>query len=294
MSSDDISCREESELLESYSENNDSNTSITSRTVLLRTTSLESALNRISMNLGQLDNDKPKNQQKRQRSSESPDKTTTSASTSTPIKKAKTASKMLPLTSEVVKNDFHIVDIVSDDEAIPFLSTTQGNNIYTAVLKEIMKADVISKINFEESFFDRGKYRYICSNVFTRDWLISIIPAITPWGNAKIKPVYQGAPATLIKYTMNMTLPTLEPGDIFSLMAAQNPNLNTTNWKCAHRTKADKGKQIWTVGVDENSIEALQNIDFMPYVGSSRIKLYPKKWNERKSKFERGNGYWWY
>lgn len=60
---------------------------------------------------------------------------------------------------------------------------------------------------------------------------------------------------------MNMTLPTLDPGDIFTLMAAQNPTLDTANWKCVHRTKAENGKQTWIVGVDENSIEALTAID---------------------------------
>lgn len=272
MSLDEISSQEERKLMNEHSEY-DSDTTIGSRTILSRSTSLESTLNRISLDQGQFVPVKSSNQHKRPL--ESP---INRNSTSTPIKRAKTITGMKPLTSEMVKNDFHIVDIESDDEKAEFLTTIQGNNIYTAVLKEILKAADISKINFEDSFNDRGKYRYICSNVETRDWLIAIIPTITPWANAKIKPVYQGAPPTLVKYTINMKLPYLDPGDIFTLMAAQNPNLDTTNWKCVHRSKADSnGKQIWTIGVDENSIEALQNIDFKPHAGSGRIKLYPKK-----------------
>lgn len=278
MSSDDLSSQSENNILASDSEDQDLDSTIIDRTKLSRTTSLESSLNKISANLSQLEVEINKN--KRSRSSDSPKGAKSeSPIESNPGKRLKIAEKMLPLTSDVVKNNFHIVDIVSDEEAIEFLTVTQGNNIYTSVLKEIMKANDISKIHFEDSFNDRGKYRYICSNDETRDWLVAIIPTITPWANAKIKPVYQGAPPTLIKYIINVTLPTLEPGDIFTLMAAQNPNLDTTNWKCSHRSKADKGKQTWIVGVDENSIEVLKGIDFKPHVGSGRMKLIPKKWN---------------
>lgn len=276
MSTDDIGSQEENRILESDNEDNDLNTTIIARTPLLRTISLESSLNRISSNLSRLEVETSSH--KRSRALDSPEESNpTNSANSNPGKRLKIVQKMLPLTSEIVKNDFHIVDIVSDDAAVEFLTTGQGTSIYTAVLKEIMKTQNISQINFEDSFNDRGKYRYICSNAATRDWLVNIIPTITPWADAKIKPVNQGPPPTLIKYIINVTLPSLDPGDVFTLMAAQNAKLDTTNWKCTYRSKADHGKQTWIVGVDEKSIEALKEIDFKPYVGTSRMKLIPKK-----------------
>lgn len=170
MLSDDICSQEDRNLLDVHSED----TAIGSHTILYRSTSFESTVNRILLNnLNQLDSAKPSNQYKCQLPLESQ---VNKNSTSTPIKRAKTTTRMKPLTSEMVKNNFHVVDIEYDDETIELLTTTQGNNIYTTVLKEIMKAKDISKINFEDSFNDRGKYRYICSNVETCDWLVTIIP----------------------------------------------------------------------------------------------------------------------
>lgn len=181
---------------------------------------------------------------------------------------------MLPLASEILKNDFHIVDIVSDDGAVEFLTPEQGKKIENAVLMEIMRSNEIAKIRFEESSFDRGRYRYICSSKEVCDWLIGIIPTITPWGNAKVKAINQGAPPTLVKATINVTMPTLEPSDIFTLIGAQNPTIDTSNWKCVHRTKAVNNKQVWTVMVEESSIEALKDVE---YAGSRRIKITMQK-----------------
>lgn len=271
MSSSELNQERENRLLSSDNEENDLDATVVSRYRIHRTTS-ESSLNRISVNLSNLE---VTNSSKRNRSIESPEEN--EGKTSSVPKKLKSTVQMPPLTSEVVKNDFHIIDVVSYDDTIPFFNDAQGTNIYTAVLKELVKANDISKINFEDSFLDRGKYRYICSNVVTRDWLLSIIPTITPWGNAKIKSVNQGAPPNLIKYTAIMKKPLLEPNDIFTLMATQNPNLDTSNWRCSYRSKVEKGLQTWVINVDENSIPALELVDFKPYAGTKRIKLFLKK-----------------
>ncbi|XP_037036949.1 uncharacterized protein LOC119085932 [Bradysia coprophila] len=274
MSKDVISPRSENRLLQSDNEDNELNTTIVFGPNRIYRTISESSLSGISANLNNLE---VTNSSKRNhRSMVFSEDTTEKSSSSTP-KKLKPSVTMPPLVSEVVKNDFHIVDIVSDDAAIEFFSETQGTSIYTAVLKEITRAKDISKINFEDSFLDRGKFRYICSNATTRDWLTSIIPGIIPWGNAKIKSINQGAPPTLFKYTMIVSMPSLEPPDIFTLMAAQNVNLDTSNWRCVFRSKVEKNKQTWIVNVDENSLPALKEVDFKPYAGSSRIKMFPKK-----------------
>lgn len=118
------------------------NSTIVKRPNLTRKISLESSLNKIANNLGKLEVET--NFAKRPRSLNSSEITNlVSPTESNPVKRLKIAAKMLTLTSEVVKNDFHIVDIVSDDDNIEFFTSAQGNNIYTAV-KEIMKANDIS------------------------------------------------------------------------------------------------------------------------------------------------------
>ncbi|KAJ6642822.1 hypothetical protein Bhyg_07776, partial [Pseudolycoriella hygida] len=152
ISAEDLSPQRENQLLYPEGEDQDLNSTIIPNSTLSRTTSLESSLNKISLNSTQLTVDI--NSNKRGGSIESPEDKNSTRVTN-PIKRLRTAANMLPLTSDIVKNDFHIVDIVSDDDATEFLTPTQGNSIYTAVLKEILKAEDISNINFEDSFNDR-------------------------------------------------------------------------------------------------------------------------------------------
>ncbi|KAJ6639279.1 hypothetical protein Bhyg_12022, partial [Pseudolycoriella hygida] len=272
----------ENNLLYPESENGDSVSpqSVSEVTALYRSASLHSNINRIVDNLDFLE--VVSNPGKRNRPNDSSEQEVGPVK-SNPIKKARVAMstpkpKQLPLTSDIAKKDFHIVDIVSDDDSIAHLTENQGEKISTAVLKEILQAENIHEIKFEDSYNDRGKYRYICSSATTREWLIAIIPKITPWGNAKIKPVYQGPPPTLIKHTITVSMPSLDPGDILSLISAQNPTIDTSKWKCVHRSKAMNGKQVWTIGVEDSSIEALKDADYRPYVGAHRIKFNPANW----------------
>lgn len=142
------------------------------------------------------------------------------------IKRARSVN-MLPLLADLVAgNSQFVLDIISDDPNNEFFTVTQGNQIMEN------KSENISEIKYDWSGFDRGKVRYVCNNDFSKKWLIETIPTLEGlWTNAALKLVDEGSPPKLIKSTMNMSVPTLEPPDAFTVIGAQNPSINTKYWR---------------------------------------------------------------
>lgn len=193
-----------------------------------------------------------------------------------PIKKARSLLSMLPLSSEVVACKGRIIDLVSTDEQNPYLSDAQGRLLKSSVDKAIFKSDNISDIHIDSSGLERGIYRFYCNDDATKDWLVGAIPKLTDlWPNAleNLNIVDQGPTPKLIKCSINMKIPALEPNDIISIIGAQNKSIDTKKWRFFNRNKVQNGKQLWFIGIDEDSLAELNRIEFKPFVGSERIKI---------------------
>lgn len=169
--------------------------------------------------------------------------------------------------------DAHVVDILPETEGVMF-TDHQLKTLGISLTRALYSAENFPELKFEFSGPERGKYRIICSNAATRDWTIDIIPRLEGlWTGANLRIVQPGPPPTLIRATVQMSMPTMEPNDFFTIIGAQNPTINTSNWKLFNRNKPVGGKQLWVIGVDDTTIQPLRDIGCRPYCGMNRVRI---------------------
>ncbi len=188
-------------------------------------------------------------------------------------KRIKPFIEMLPGMAAMVAMESYVVDIVPTEEALT-LTEAQGKMVGSSLTRALFAAENFAALKFESSGYDRGRYRTICSDTTTRDWVVGIVDRLEGlWTGADLRAVKSGAPARLVRATVNVNLPYMEPNDMFTIIATQNPDINTDNWKLYSRAKAVAGKQQWIIGVDESSIPALRNVNCRPHCGMGRIRI---------------------
>lgn len=209
------------------------------------------------------------NSNKRGRGSTSSDEGLTAPKT----KVRRTFAEMLPMAAIVATNSI-VVDIISDKEGEETLSDIHLRTIGNSVNAALFADKNFAKLLFEFSGPERGKFRIICANKETSEWVTGTVPLLEGlWPGAALKTVVTGPPPTLVRATVNLGFPTMDPNDFFTVINTQNPNINTSNWKLFNRNKPSNGKQIWIIGVDESSIQSLRDVNCRPYCGMSRIRI---------------------
>lgn len=183
--------------------------------------------------------------------------------------------KMFPTAAAVAATQAFVVDILPDGEAGELFTDSQGKAIKNSFTRALFSDENMGKLHFENSGLERGRFRIICTDEATRDWTVGIVPKLEGlWQGARIKSVASGPPPVLVRATVTMALPTPEPNDFFNIIAAQNPTINTSNWKLISRSKAQNGKQQWVIGIEEISINALRDLDNRPYCGMTRVRIF--------------------
>lgn len=176
------------------------------------------------------------------------------------------------------KNEFHVVDILSDDKDAP-LTESQGLLLRESLTTAILAADDISSLLFEHSGFVRGRFRMTCTNTTSRDWVFSTLRTLKGlWRNAKIQAVYLGHPPKLVRSTIFVKHPI--PSDLIETIGKQNESIDTSHWRVFKRNKIQDGKQLCIVGVDENSIPGLRELNFQLKIGSGKTKIVVENENE--------------
>lgn len=78
--------------------------------------------------------------------------------------------------------------------------------------------------------------------------------------------VDQGSKQKLLKCLINMKVPALEPNDIKTIIGAQNKSINTTKCRFRDQDKVTNGMQMWYIGISEESIEAMRQLEFKPFL----------------------------
>lgn len=163
----------------------------------------------------------------------------------------------------------------------PALAEEQSNIIQQKLTEALFAEEDISKLKFEDPNFDGLRLRLVCSNTETKEWIETTVPKLHDlWNDAKLEVEIVGPPPRLIRTTIVMPAKTYEPSVLFSIISAQNPTIDTKFWKYQSRSKVENGKQVWTIGVDINSVDALKVIGFRPHVRLGRIKLSVSKFND--------------
>lgn len=100
------------------------------------------------------------------------------------------------------------------------LFTKEHCRIIKAKLNEALFAsEEIAELKFSFSDYDRGRYRVVCLNPASKEWVIQTVPTLTGlWKDAKLKIVQAGTPPKLLRATFTLRFPSPEPGAIFSAL----------------------------------------------------------------------------
>lgn len=200
-----------------------------------------------------------------------------------PIKKFRSVFNMFAAVTGAAA-EAHVVDILPNADGEPQLSESQGKAIKSSIMRALFSDNNMAKLRFENSGLERGKYRIVCADITTKEWVIDIVPKLDGlWQGANLKVVATGPPPVLNRATVILQLPTPEPDDFFKIIATQNPTLDTTNWKLYSRSKAQNGKQQWVIGVEDNTIPELRNLNFRPYCGMTRVRITLSNFNANHS-----------
>ncbi|XP_037048498.1 uncharacterized protein LOC119083963 [Bradysia coprophila] len=191
-----------------------------------------------------------------------------------PIKKFKSIANMFPLAAAVAASESFVVDIIPNVDGVLTFTESQGKIIGNSITRALFSDESMASLHFESSGLDRGRYRLICTDTTTRDWVVAIVPKLEGlWQGANIRSVVSGPPPKLIRGTVIVQLPAPDPNDFFNIIATQNPTLDTSNWKIYSRSKAQNGKQQWIIGVEDCCISALNDLAFRPYCGMTRVRI---------------------
>lgn len=238
----------------------------------LQQSDLDNSISNIAENLSNVGIEQTEKAIKRPRSNN------TSMSTPNPTKKLKTLLGSVPTMSDVVKEDEEINGFVVDistPEDKPNLTIDQNKELQVKITEALFAEEDISDKKFDDPpNFDGQRLRLFCSNETTKNWVVDTMPRLQDlWENVKLVCKVVGPPPKLRRSTIMMPAPTYQPPILFSIISAQNPGIDTTFWKYVSRTKVENHQQIWTIGVDENSVPALKEIKFKPHVGLSCIKI---------------------
>ncbi|KAG5866241.1 hypothetical protein JTB14_027643 [Gonioctena quinquepunctata] len=163
--------------------------------------------------------------------------------------------------------------IVHNDFPPKTLPEDQLDCMQTAILGEIDKiADGAFRPQFLKCFKRRGMLTIECNNQESVDWLNTTIETLVPWEGAKIK-VIKNADIPVYKI-IQVLLPNIkdEPEKVLKRLDRQNPGLKTKDWYVVN-TKTEKNLQEVIVSVEQNVLEALEKVDYKPFLNFSRIEV---------------------
>ncbi|KAJ6642638.1 hypothetical protein Bhyg_07591, partial [Pseudolycoriella hygida] len=179
-----------------------------------------------------------------------------------------------PSFKEVIQKSLWVVDVVNDAEEHE-ITKDQGNLIEEELTKALFASGKMGTLDFEHCGYDRGLYRTISRNTETRDWVISITPTLNfeKWPEAKLKPVQAGSPPKMIRASIVLAYPTPNYSEVFEIIDSRNPSVDTKFWRLYKKHKVEKGKQLWNIGIDENSAKAIKAKDYSVQYGLNQLKI---------------------
>lgn len=199
---------------------------------------------------------------------------------SSPIAKIESKRRLLnpmapPKFSEVVQKKLWVVDIMVDDGENEAMTRDQGKLIEEELTKALFASNDLEALEFDHCGYERNLYRTISSNVETRNWVVATIPGLKfeSWPEAKLKIIETGETPKMVRASILLDYPTPDFGEVFSIIEARNRGINTKFWRVYKKNKVEKGKQLWNIGIDEESSKTIKNLGFFVQYGLKKLKI---------------------
>ena len=164
--------------------------------------------------------------------------------------------------------------IIAKDFGKLKLSNQELMLIRIAISQEIDKIPNGRIPRFNDTFMKAYGIIVECADNWSRDWLTDRIRKIYPWTGARLRVV--DLPTTEKFYEAVLFIPGIieEPDIILKRLEKQNPPLKTSNWKiCSLTEKCNPQGLHLILGIPYFSIQILQEMNFEPFLGMSRIKI---------------------
>lgn len=225
----------------------------------------------IAANLG-LQTRKSVDKIKRQRET-SNGETSSSGNDRPPIKKPKTMMAPPPEDDAAGTEIKYVVRLVPDLEGIHLFSEKHGPKLKNSVFKQL-KLVKDPKIKFEYCDFYRGRFKFVCPNVETKEYAMNIVPKLTElWADPHIKAIDCGIVPKMIRASVTFNNPAPETLEFFEDVDLKNETIDTNEWRVYNKKKVQGNKTVIFIGIDEQSVEALKAIGFRPYFANGRTKI---------------------
>lgn len=140
------------------------------------------------------------------------------------------------------------------------------------------------EVKFNRCTHKPGYLVISCADKVSTNWLIDIVPTLRPWKGAFFQTLVGDEipkPLACTAYIPDSRGIRLTAERILARLKAANRQLNTHLWIVSDEIRQDKGSE-WTFFMDQESYEALQNVDMQPHLGMGRI-LFRRKGKEEGS-----------
>lgn len=161
------------------------------------------------------------------------------------------------------------------------------DNLKLDALKEAITNEILKipqggpLIRFLGTSSQNGWLKVICADQLSRNWLAMLV---SRWERAGIRLVEGNnmpQAATLSFYLEN---DFRSADEILSIIEKQNDSLNTNQWRLVDCESDGHGQRI-TICVNEQCFQALQQRDFMVFLGLGVVELKPRNSNQQNSLF---------
>lgn len=170
---------------------------------------------------------------------------------------------------DMIEMDLRLVVKSSNSQE---LNSEHVTSIFKAIDVTICKTPSTSEaLGFTKTGVYKGMVDILCTNLHTVDWVKTHVPKMRPWEGANLEVI----PFNVLPRTIKCTvfIPTLvfdTPSEILEGIRNQNPGIHTENWSVLGQNRQPKG-WLLTLGIDQESVVKIQNVQYRPFLGSQRI-----------------------
>jgi hypothetical protein len=174
--------------------------------------------------------------------------------------------------SDVAKSTLWRAIVVEGEENREF-SVAQQEEISKELNLAIRRSAVSASSPLQMDGIDRtrGKFVVKCANEGTCLWLQSAVEGFKFNEGRLVCKSLQDLPK-LIKCVTWIPIQDITGDEIIALLGAQNPSLDTKEWRVWSITKDGQG-QLLTLGVNERCINALAGVNYQPHLLNGRVYM---------------------
>ncbi len=152
------------------------------------------------------------------------------------------------------------------------LSEAQADHVRSELVKALQSCRSEPVPKFERSGLKQGAFWVTCTDQSSYDWLLQQAPSISAWEDDAFT-IVKADFLKLKKVFMIVPGPDREPKHILTTLSFQNPGLKTDRWQVWAR-KVETKHLLLTIGVDDESLRVLRQLDMRPHYELSRLSSW--------------------